>query len=154
MIDKFGRVQVKFYRETNNPLPIYSNHGDAGMDIRSNEDTSIAGFAWGVVSTGLYVVIPYGYEGQVRSRSGLAAKKGITVLNSPGTIDADYRGEIGVILINLSSENYMLNPGERVAQLVISRYEKVSWDLDRDLDNTTRGNKTNTIYKYYYWSKI
>ena len=119
MIDKFGRVQVKFYRETNNPLPIYSNHGDAGMDIRSNEDTSIAGFAWGVVSTGLYVVIPFGYEGQVRSRSGLAAKNGIAVLNSPGTIDSGYRGELKVILKNKSRWAFEIKTGDRIAQLVI-----------------------------------
>ena len=116
MIDN---VAVKFYRETNNPLPKYSNHGDAGMDIRSNEDTSIAGFAWGVVSTGLYVVIPFGYEGQVRSRSGLAAKNGIAVLNSPGTIDSGYRGELKVILKNNSRWAFEIKTGDRIAQLVI-----------------------------------
>ena len=115
----FNRVQVKFYRETDNPLPRYSNHGDAGMDIRSNEDTSIAGFAWGVVSTGLYVVIPFGYEGQVRSRSGLAAKNGIAVLNSPGTIDSGYRGELKVILKNNSKRAFEIKTGDRIAQLVI-----------------------------------
>ena len=116
MIDN---VAVKFYRETNNPLPKYSNYGDAGMDIRSNEDTSIAGFAWGVVSTGLYVVIPFGYEGQVRSRSGLAAKIGMAVLNSPRTIDSGYRGELKVILKNNSRWAFEIKTGERIAQLVI-----------------------------------
>ena len=116
MIDN---VVVKFYRETTNPLPRYSNHGDAGMDIRSNEDISIAGFAWGVVSTGLYVVIPFGYEGQVRSRSGLAAKNGIAVLNSPGTIDSGYRGELKVILKNNSRWAFEIKTGDRIAQLVI-----------------------------------
>ena len=124
MIDN---VVVKFYRETTNPLPRYSNHGDAGMDIRSNEDISIAGFAWGVVSTGLYVVIPYGYEGQVRSRSGLAAKKGIVVLNSPGTIDSGYRGEIKVILKNNSRWAFEIKKGDRIAQLVIKPVIEAQW---------------------------
>ena len=124
MIDN---VVVKFYRETTNSLPRYSNHGDAGMDIRSNEDTSIAGFAWGVVSTGLYVVIPYGYEGQVRSRSGLAAKKGIVVLNSPGTIDSGYRGEIKVILKNNSRWAFEIKKGDRIAQLVIKPVIEAQW---------------------------
>lgn len=115
----FNRVQVKFYRETNNPLPRYSNHGDAGMDIRSNEDNSIAGYSWGVVSTGLYVVIPFGYEGQVRSRSGLAAKYGINVLNSPGTIDSGYRDELKVILKNNGRWAFEIKKGDRIAQLVI-----------------------------------
>ena len=124
-------------------LPSYATVSSAGMDLKAvlTSQVTLKPLERKVVGTGIKIALPEGYEAQVRPRSGLAAKKGITVLNSPGTIDADYRGEIGVILINLSSENYMLNPGERVAQLVISRYEKVSWDLDRDLDNTTRGNK-------------
>ena len=115
----FNREQVKFYRETDNPLPRYSNHGDAGMDIRSNEDTSVPGFHWNTISTGLYVVIPFGYEGQVRSRSGLAAKYGIKVLNSPGTIDSGYRDELKIILINHSKWAFDIKKGDRIAQLVI-----------------------------------
>ena len=116
MIDN---VVVKFYRETTNSLPRYSNHSDAGMYISYNEDNSIAGFEWGVVSTGLYVVIPFGYEGQVRSRYGLAAKNGIAVLNSPGTIDSGYRGELKVILKNNSKWAFEIKTGDRIAQLVI-----------------------------------
>ena len=124
-------------------LPSYATASSAGLDLKAvlTSQVTLKPLERKAVGTGIKIALPEGYEAQVRPRSGLAAKKGITVLNSPGTIDADYRGEIGVILINLSSENYILNPGERVAQLVISRYEKVSWDLDRDFDNTTRGNK-------------
>ena len=116
---KVKQLDVKIYNKSDNPLPERKNCGDAGMDIRSNEDISIAGFAWGVVSTGLYVVIPYGYEGQVRSRSGLAAKNGIAVLNSPGTIDSGYRGELKVILKNNSKRAFEIKTGDRIAQLVI-----------------------------------
>ena len=115
-----SRVQVKFYRETDNPLPEYQNKGDAGMDIRSNEDTMIRSFSWSVITTGLYIIIPVGYEGQMRSRSGLAAKKGIQVLNSPGTIDSGYRDELKVILINHGQWAYEVKKGDRIAQLVIS----------------------------------
>ena len=136
MIDN---VVVKFYRETTNSLPRYSNHGDAGMDIRSNEDTSIAGFAWGVVSTGLYVVIPFGYEGQVRSRSGLAAKNGIAVLNSPGTIDSGYRGEIKVILHNHHFQSYDVKKGDRVAQMVFAPVTIAEFVNVEELTNSERG---------------
>ena len=115
-----SRVQVKFYRETDNPLPEYQNKGDAGMDIRSNEDTMIRSFSWSVITTGLYIIIPVGYEGQMRSRSGLAAKKGIQVLNSPGTIDSGYRDELKVILMNHAQWAYEVKKGDRIAQLVIS----------------------------------
>ena len=115
-----SRVQVKFYRETDNPLPEYQNKGDAGMDIRSNEDTMIRSFSWSVIATGLYIIIPVGYEGQMRSRSGLAAKKGVQVLNSPGTIDSGYRDELKVILINHGQWAYEVKKGDRIAQLVIS----------------------------------
>ena len=115
-----SKVQVKFYRETDNPLPEYQNKGDAGMDIRSNEDTMIRSFSWSVIATGLYIIIPVGYEGQMRSRSGLAAKKGIQVLNSPGTIDSGYRDELKVILINHGQWAYEVKKGDRIAQLVIS----------------------------------
>ena len=119
-MDKFGRVQVKFYRETDNPLPEYQNRGDAGMDIRSNEDTTIRAYGWAVIATGLYVIIPFGYEGQMRSRSGLAANKGIQVLNSPGTIDSGYRDELKVILMNHGQWAYEVKKGDRIAQLVIA----------------------------------
>ena len=118
-IDKFGRLQIQVYRETNNPLPEYKTDGDAGMDIRSNVDINIRAFCWVTIDTGLYIIIPHGYEGQVRSRSGLAAKKGIQVLNSPGTIDSGYRDELKVILINHSHWGYKVNKGDRIAQLVI-----------------------------------
>ncbi|MBC90979.1 MAG: dUTP diphosphatase [Flavobacteriaceae bacterium] len=136
-------LKIPIINQSPYELPSYATVSSAGMDLKAvlTSQVTLKPLERKVVGTGIKIALPEGYEAQVRPRSGLAAKKGITVLNSPGTIDADYRGEIGVILINLSSENYMLNPGERVAQLVISRYEKVSWDLDRDLDNTTRGNK-------------
>ena len=114
------KLQVKIYRETDNPMPEYQNKGDAGLDIRSNEDVSVRGFHWETIGTGLYIIIPFGYEGQMRSRSGLAAKKGIQVLNSPGTIDSGYRDELKVILINHGLWAYKVKKGDRIAQLVIS----------------------------------
>ena len=124
MIDKFGRLEVKIYRETDNPLPSFKNKGDAGMDIRSNEDIQVSGFHWTTVGTGLFFIIPYGYEGQVRSRSGLAAKHGLQVLNTPGTIDSGYRDELKVILINHSKWAYEIKKGDRIAQLVIKPVEQ------------------------------
>ena len=137
-MDKFGRIQVKFYKETDNPLPEYQNKGDAGMDIRSNEDTTIRAYGWSVIATGLYIIIPFGYEGQMRTRSGLAAKNGIQVLNSPGTIDSGYRDELKVILINHGLWGYKVNKGDRIAQLVIkpmtqAQIEEIS-EMDRDDD--------------------
>ena len=113
-------MKIEIYRETDNPLPEYQNKGDAGLDIRSNEDISIRSFGWETIGTGLYIIIPFGYEGQMRSRSGLAAKKGIQVLNSPGTIDSGYRDEVKVILINHGLWAYKVKKGDRIAQLVIS----------------------------------
>ena len=141
-MDKFGRVQIKFYKETDNPLPEYQNEGDSGMDIRSNEDVTIRSYGWEVIGTGLYIIIPFGYEGQMRSRSGLAAKKGIQVLNSPGTIDSGYRDEVKVILINHSHWGYKVNKGGRIAQLVMSpmtqaKLEEV-YELNKD-DNRGGG---------------
>ena len=137
-MDKFGRVQVKIYKETDNPLPEYQNKGDAGMDIRSNEDTTIRAYGWSVIATGLYIIIPFGYEGQMRTRSGLAAKNGIQVLNSPGTIDSGYRDELKVILINHGHWAYEVKKGDRIAQLVISpmtqaQLEEV-YELNKDDD--------------------
>ena len=135
-------LKIPIINQSPYELPSYATASSAGMDLKAalTSQVTLKPLERKIIGTGIKIALPEGYEAQVRP-SGLAAKKGITVLNSPGTIDADYRGEIGVILINLSSENYILNPGERVAQLVISTYEKVSWDLDRDLDNTRRGNK-------------
>ena len=112
-------MQVKIYNESDNPLPEFKNDGDAGMDIRSNVDITIRAFCWVTIDTGLYIIIPYGYEGQVRSRSGLAAKFGLQVLNTPGTIDAGYRGELKVIMINHNHFPYKVKKGDRIAQLVI-----------------------------------
>ena len=135
-------MKIEIYRETDNPLPEYQNKGDAGLDIRSNEDISIRSFGWETIGTGLYIIIPFGYEGQMRSRSGLAAKKGIQVLNSPGTIDSGYRDELKVILINNGHWGYKVNKGDRIAQLVISpmtqaKLEEV-YELNRD-DNRGGG---------------
>ena len=137
-MDKFGRIQVKFYKETDNPLPEYKKKGDAGMDIRSNEDITIRAYGWNVIATGLYIIIPFGYEGQMRSRSGLAAKHGVQVLNSPGTIDSGYRDELKVILINHGHFAYEVKKGDRIAQLVISpmtqaQLEEV-YELNKDDD--------------------
>ena len=131
-------MKIEIYRETDNPLPEYQNKGDAGLDIRSNEDVSIRGFHWETISTGLYIIIPYGYEGQVRSRSGMAAKKGVHVLNSPGTIDSGYRDELKVILMNHGQWAYEVKKGDRIAQLVIkpmtqAQIEEVC-ELDKDND--------------------
>jgi dUTP pyrophosphatase len=122
-------------------LPKYATTSSAGVDLRAvlTSKITLAPLERKVLGTGIKIALPEGYEAQVRPRSGLSAKYGITVLNSPGTIDADYRGEIGVILVNLSSENYTLNPGERIAQLVFARVEQVKWNLQEDLEITTRG---------------
>ena len=135
-------MKIKIYRETDNPMPEYQNKGDAGLDIRSNEDITIKSFGWETIGTGLYIIIPFGYEGQMRSRSGLAAKKGIQVLNSPGTIDSGYRDELKVILINHGLWGYKVNKGDRIAQLVISpmtqaKLEEV-YELNKD-DNRGGG---------------
>ena len=122
-------------------LPKYETAFSAGVDLRAvlTSEVILAPLERKVIGTGIKIALPKGYEAQVRPRSGLSAKHGITVLNSPGTIDADYRGEIGVILVNISSETYTINPGERIAQLVFSRVEQVKWDLKDDLDTTSRG---------------
>ena len=142
-MQRIGRLmKIEIYRETDNPLPEYQNKGDSGLDIRSNEDITIRAYGWEVIGTGLYIIIPFGYEGQMRSRSGLAAKKGIQVLNSPGTIDSGYRDEVKVILINHSHWGYKVNKGDRIAQLVISpmtqaKLEEV-YELNKD-DNRGGG---------------
>ena len=134
MINKLtGKLQIKIYRETDNPMPEYKRNGDAGLDIQSNEDVRVRAFCWVTISTGLYIIIPYGYEGQVRSRSGLAAKHGLQVLNTPGTIDSGYRDELKVILINHNHFQYKIRKGDRIAQLVIKQVEQAQLiDIDKD----------------------
>jgi len=134
-------MRVKVINKSKHPLPQYETIASAGMDVRANIDQSItlAPLGRSLVKTGLFVEIPIGYEIQVRPRSGLAFKKGITVLNSPGTIDADYRGEIGVLLVNLSSEPFVIEDGERIAQLVLASYEQASWQEVEILGDTDRG---------------
>jgi dUTP pyrophosphatase len=123
------------------PLPEYQTQHSAGMDVRANisETISLRSLERAVVPTGLIVAIPNGYEIQIRPRSGLAAKQGITVLNSPGTIDADYRGEVKVILVNLSNETVVIQPGDRIAQMVLAKTEAINWLLSETLDETNRG---------------
>ena len=133
--------KVRIINKSPFELPQYATAFSAGVDLRAviTSEVTIAPLERKVVGTGIKIAIPEGYEAQVRPRSGLSAKHGITVLNSPGTIDADYRGEIAVILVNISSEKYILNPGDRIAQLVFSKVEQVKWDLKNDLDKTFRG---------------
>ena len=134
-------MQVKVINKSKHPLPQYETIASAGMDVRANIDQSITLEPLGrsLVKTGLFMEIPIGYEIQVRPRSGLAFKKGITVLNSPGTIDADYRGEIGVLLVNLSSEPFIIEDGERIAQLVLASHEKAQWLETEILKDSSRG---------------
>ena len=134
-------MQVKVINKSKHPLPQYETIASAGMDVRANIDQSITLEPLGrsLVKTGLFMEIPIGYEIQVRPRSGLAFKKGITVLNSPGTIDADYRGEIGVLLVNLSSELFVIEDGERIAQLVLAPHEQASWQEVEILGDSDRG---------------
>ena len=134
-------MKVSVVNKSKHSLPNYSTIASAGMDIRANIDQAfiIKPLERTIIKTGLFIEIPVGYEAQIRPRSGLAFKKGITVLNSPGTIDADYRGEIGVILVNLSSDEFIIEDGERIAQMVIAKHEKVSWKEVEDLDKTERG---------------
>ena len=134
---------VKVINKSSNPLPAYESSFSAGMDIRAFLESPIILQPQErvLVKTGLYLELEKNFEAQVRPRSGLALKKGITVLNSPGTIDADYRGEVGVILINLSSENFKISSGDRIAQLVISKYESIKWKLSQSLGESKRGDK-------------
>jgi len=132
---------IKIVNKSDHQLPGYETPSSAGMDLRANLDKPVVlkPLERAVVKTGLYIELPMGYEAQVRPRSGLAAKKGITVLNAPGTIDADYRGEIGVILVNLSHEDFTVENGERIAQLVIAKHEWAEWELAEVLSETKRG---------------
>ncbi|MBL4605280.1 MAG: dUTP diphosphatase [Flavobacteriaceae bacterium] len=134
-------MTVQIINKSKHQTPAYETEQSAGMDLRANIDEAITlkPLERAIVKTGLFIALPAGFEAQVRPRSGLAAKKGITVLNSPGTVDADYRGEIGVILVNLSNENFVIQDGERVAQLVIAKHERVVWNRVEVLNETERG---------------
>lgn len=134
-------MQVKIINKSNNTLPNYETIGSAGMDIRANIDAPIMlnPLERTLVPTGLYMELPIGYEAQIRPRSGLAAKKGLSVPNAPGTIDSDYRGEIKVILINLSNQVQVIEPAERIAQMVIAKYEQITWQQVEALSETIRG---------------
>ena len=134
-------MEVKIVNKSNHRLPEYATIGSAGMDLKANttEPIVLGPLERQMIPTGLYIALPEGYEAQVRPRSGLAAKYGVTVANSPGTVDADYRGEIKVILINLSNEKFVVNPGDRIAQMVVARYERVEWNEVATLDETERG---------------
>jgi dUTP pyrophosphatase len=134
-------MKVKVINRSAFDLPRYETPFSAGMDVRANitESITLGSLERAMVPTGLYVELPEGYEMQVRPRSGLAAKHGLTVLNSPGTIDADYRGEIRVIIANMSKEEFEIKPGERIAQLVVARHEKVEWMPSEELSSTERG---------------
>ncbi len=134
-------MQVKIVNKSYNELPAYSTEMSAGMDLRANlaEPVILKPLERKLIPTGLFIELPQGFEAQIRPRSGLALKKGVTVLNTPGTIDADYRGEIGVILINLSQEDFTIENGERICQMVIAAHETVQWELVQDLEETKRG---------------
>ena len=134
-------MEIKIINSSHHDLPHYATRLSAGMDLRANLDSpvTLAPLGRALIKTGLFIALPEGYEAQVRPRSGLALKHGITVLNTPGTIDADYRGEIGVILVNLSDEPFVVNDGERIAQMVIAHHETVEWTPVASLDETERG---------------
>ncbi|RSK41477.1 dUTP diphosphatase [Mangrovimonas spongiae] len=134
-------MTIKIINRSNHELPHYETIASAGMDLRASlsEPRTLKPLERTIVGTGLFMELPVGYEAQVRPRSGLAAKKGITVLNAPGTIDADYRGEVGVILVNLSNEEFTINNGERIAQMVIAKHERAEWQEVTELTETDRG---------------
>lgn len=134
-------MKIKIRNISEHDLPAYETEASAGMDLRAHlsEPVILGPLERAVVKTGLFIELPVGFEAQVRPRSGLAAKKGITVLNAPGTVDADYRGEIGVILVNVSKEPFTISNGERIAQLVIARHERAEWESSEELSETSRG---------------
>ncbi|RXR24383.1 dUTP diphosphatase [Flavobacterium stagni] len=134
-------MKIKIINTSSHDLPAYETLASAGMDLRAqlDEPVTLQPLGRAIIKTGLFIELPVGYEAQVRPRSGLAAKKGITVLNSPGTVDADYRGEIGVILVNLSQEPFVVENGERIAQLVIAKHERAEWIEVTELSETSRG---------------
>jgi len=134
-------VKIKIINTSNHQLPHYETLASAGMDLRANiaEPITLKSLERAIVPTGIFIELPVGYEAQVRPRSGLAAKKGITVLNAPGTVDADYRGEVGVILVNLSADDFTIENGERIAQMVIAKHERAEWVKVDSLSETDRG---------------
>lgn len=134
-------MEVKIVNSSGNPLPEYSTPSAAGMDLRANLDqpVTLKPLERKLIPTGLFMELPEGFEAQIRPRSGLALKKGISVLNTPGTIDADYRGEVGIILINLSGEDFIVEHGERICQMVINRVESIQWNRVESLDQSERG---------------
>ena len=134
-------MQIKIINKSNHELPNYETIASAGMDLRANisEPITLKSLERTIVKTGLFIELPIGFEAQVRPRSGLAAKNGITVLNTPGTIDADYRGEIKVILVNLSNQDFEIKDGERIAQMIIAKHERVEWEETDELSQTQRG---------------
>ena len=134
-------MKIQIINNSKHALPNYETTASAGMDLRANisEKITLKSLERIIVKTGLYIALPIGYEAQVRPRSGLAAKFGITVLNAPGTIDADYRGEVGVILVNLSKDDFIINDGDRIAQMVIAKHERADWKEVSVLNETERG---------------
>ncbi|MDC6391008.1 dUTP diphosphatase [Maribacter sp. PR1] len=134
-------MKIRIINKSEHKLPHYETDASAGMDLRANLTTPVTlkPLERAIIKTGLFMELPIGFEAQVRPRSGLAAKKGITVLNAPGTIDADYRGEVGVILVNLSNENFTIENGERIAQMVIAKHERAEWEAVEVLSETLRG---------------
>ncbi len=134
-------IVIKVINKSNHVLPSYETIASAGMDLRANLEhpVTLKSLERQIIPTGIFMELPIGYEAQVRPRSGLAAKKGITVLNAPGTIDADYRGEVGVILVNLSTEEFVVQNGERIAQMVIAKHERAEWNESEALTETERG---------------
>lgn len=134
-------MKINIINKSKHPLPLYATSASAGVDLRANLDTPLVlkPLERLIVPTGLFIELPIGYEAQIRPRSGLAAKNGVTVLNSPGTIDADYRGELKVILVNISNQDFSINDGERIAQMVIARHEQAEWIEVQELIDTARG---------------
>ena len=134
-------MNVQIINKSKHATPNYETEGAAGVDLKANIEKAIVlkPLERAIIKTGLFIALPIGFEAQVRPRSGLAAKKGITVLNAPGTVDADYRGEIGVILVNLSNQEFVINDGERVAQLIIAKHERINWEEVAVLNETDRG---------------
>lgn len=134
-------IKVKIVNKSAYPVPAYATELSAGMDLKANitEPVTIASLERAMIPTGIYIELSEGYEAQIRPRSGLAAKFGVTVANAPGTVDADYRGEVKVILVNLSKDPFVINPGERIAQMVIAKYEKIEWEEVEELGDTERG---------------
>ncbi|HLP38597.1 dUTP diphosphatase [Lacibacter sp.] len=133
-------MTVKIINQSNNPLPAYATEGSSGMDVRAfiNETITLQPLERALIPTGLFIELPQGFEAQIRPRSGLAIKQGITCLNTPGTVDADYRGEIKIILINLSNEIQSVHNGDRIAQMVIQKVEKINWEISVELEETER----------------